>query len=269
MWSSDGRLRVVGHVCGPKYFGVAAFRHLKADAERRFFALSDENFLLEELPAVAKHIQDLDVLAEPCRWLYERRREIQRDGPTLVSLLRRTAKDNAGTLIVQRLRSDVSPAGLRSSSGVASRYEDELVWELRGRTFLAPSFDPVRRLQELRDPLAALLGGRQAPLGDDDVLQIVINLPEEERRKAVKAIASVRKKAIELRRVVREAREFLSAANIEGIARWAAHPDNLGIRVEEGRGSYRFFFQQGDRVTLRAIEHVGELSMPSFERYIP
>jgi hypothetical protein len=268
MWSSDGHLRVVGHVCGPKYFGVAAFRQLKADAERRFFALSDENFLLEELRAVAEHIRDLDLLAEPCRRLHERRREIQRDGPTLVSLLRRTAKDNNGTLVVQRLRSDASPAGLRSSTEGGSRYEDEPVAKLQGRVFLAPSFDPVRRLQELRSPLAAMLRGRQAPLSEDDVLQLVIELPEEERRKAVKAIASVRRRAIELRRMVREAGEFLSAANINGVARWAFHPDNPGIRVEEGRGSYRFILQ-GERVTLRPMEPLGELPMPSFERYVP
>jgi hypothetical protein len=126
----------------------------------------------------------------------------------------------------------------------------------------------VRRLQELRSPLAAMLRGRQAPLSENDVLQLVIELPEEERRKAVKAIASVRRRAIELRRMVRDAGEFLSAANINGVARWASHPDNPGIRVEEGRGSYRFILQ-GERVTLRPMEPLGELPMPSFERYVP
>lgn len=252
LWSSDGYLRLIGHVCAARddAFGVARYRALEGDFRRKQQEQDDLEWLeefLQRLPAIKAEAATLRAAAT---FLQNESAAFNHSDPRLAARLRAAWKTSGGRLEVSRRSSpSMGAPRMRTSSG-ASEYETEVVAAMAGRTFLRTGWKPDAELASILAQLDKL------PTGDP--VEALVQLIDQS---AVGPCASAGRKLerdiCNLEQKMRDGAQFLSAANIAALATWGAHPDNSEparpIRVETigpDRGRVRLVLADRSRITM-------------------
>jgi hypothetical protein len=167
LWSPDGWLRVIGHVCAarPEHFGEARYRSLKKQREQ------------EELDAVALHWIEANITAfrpliaivnriKECAAFWERQQQtLFRNVPDLARMLADAVQKHGGNLtVVEELsgtrQAAFAEAGGASGSRAQSRFELVLLGTLQGGTLLIrPRTKWTRQLESITDVLGRIPSG--------------------------------------------------------------------------------------------------------------
>jgi hypothetical protein len=266
LWSADGHLRIVGHMCGATHFGQHAFREMEDAARREATRLADEDFLLEYLPRLPLWLDDLDSLAPACGHAQRLKREFAKGVPSLHVRLVRMVKDHGGALVIVRKRSGDGPSGFRSSLGGGAEYETVPVAYLRGQSFLTPSYNPVSELERIEADLLSVTGGRTSQVSEEDAVEIICSMSEAGLHDARRKIEAARRRAARLVERLIEIAAFVSDAGIDELDRWARHDENefrfTLERVPQGL-AIRVRWDQKVTLDLRAdlrppaLKHIG------------
>ena len=269
LWSADGHLRIVGHICGPNYFGDVQFRDLDDAARRKAQKDANETFLLNNLPNLHLWLADLDVLTPVCQRAQQYRRRFMSGVASLHQELLRMIRGHEGALVILRKRETTGegPAGFRSSlGGQESEYDPVAVAHLRGTTFLTPSYNPVSKLSKIRQPLEGLATG--GAFTEDDVLTLILDLDEDGLDSAVKAIRDAHRQAVRLVERLHDIATFFSDANLDALNSWGGHNENeFKFAVERGPRSVTFRVGWEERATMPTgreleppvLQHLGTL----------
>ena len=268
LWSADGYLRVIGHFCGPKYFGEHEFRDMERAASRAARKEANENFLLNNLPNFHLWIAELDALAPVCGHAQNLSQRFMREVPSLHNELRRMFRDHGGALVIlrEREKAGVGPTGIRSSlGGGESEYDAIPVANLRGKSFLTPGYNPISKLSKIRRSFEMITDGRGPVLLQDDVLEIVCPLDENGLDRLVIVVREAHRHALRLVERLHEMAGFLSNDNLDGLDQWGGHEENeLKFTVERGPRGVSFRVNWQEKTTLE----VGEGIRPPMHQHL-
>lgn len=264
LWSADGYLRIVGHICGPSHFTDAGFREMEERARREMEKETSTQYLLETLPRVLGWLEDMDALA-PCDRVQKLRSAFSAQVPSLWRQLRHAVRKQEGRLVVVRKRRGEGPSGMRSSLGGESEYETEVVAQLRGQAFVGTGRNLVGLLTDIRQMLTDVVGDYPLPLSDDHLLEMMLGMGDEQLNAAKSALDAARGNAIRLRQQLVDMASFLGGDNLSGLERWAGHPDaDFHFRVRRERGAVTFIVRSNERTTLP----LGGLEVPEL-KHVP
>jgi len=232
LWSPDGWLRVIGHVCArkEKNFGEARYREL----QRRHDQEERDNAALELLEANIGFIpplrKDVAALRAAMEYMEGQQRIFFRGVPTLAGQLAEAAKRGGGRLTIARKISanriaaaDSMVAGLSVMTPM-SQYEEVEVGVLRGATFL----DRPAKFPRSRQVDGVLRAFDLIPDGEGlDPLYALIDAGGEEKV-TIAAIAVLRavERALALARDYADAAAFMSPENLDQLEGWGRHRDN-------------------------------------------
>ncbi len=232
LWSPDGWLRVIGHVCARKErnFGEARYRELQRrhdQEERDNAALSLLETNIGFIPPLRRDVSALRAAME----FMEGQQSIFFKGvPMLARQLAEVARRGGGRLTVARKVSanriaaaDSMVAGLSVMTPM-SQYEEVEIGMLRGAAFL----DRPARFPRSRQVDGVLQAFDMIPNGDGlDPLYALIDAGSGDKVTVV-AITVLRavERALELARDYADAAAFVSASNLEQLEQWGRHKNN-------------------------------------------
>lgn len=256
VWSPDGWLRVVGHVCARKedHFGEARYRRmqLRHDQEERDNAALD---LLEAnigfIPPLRK---DVAKLRSAMEFMEGQQRIFFKGVPTLAGQLAEAAKRGGGRLTVARkvtanriAAADSMVAGLSVMTPM-SEFEEVEVGFLRGTTFL----DRPARLPRSRQVDGVLQAFHLIP--DGEGIEPLYKLTDAggENQVTIVAIAVLRavQRALILARDYADAAAFMLPGNLDQLEGWGRHKDN-GFPFSIRRSDKEIIFKLEDMSRAR------------------
>ena len=251
LWSPDGWLRVIGHVCAKKErnFGEARFRELnrRHDQEKRDNAALD--LLINNIESIRLLREDVAALRVAMKYMEAQQQIFFKGVPTLAAQLAEAAKRGGGKLTLARKVSanrtaaaDSMVAGL-SVIMPMSQYEEIEVGVLRGATFLdrPAKFARSRQVDGVLDAFDLI------PDGDGmDPIYALIDAGGEDKVTIV-AITVLRavERALALARDYADAATFLSAENLDQLEAWGRHKDN-GLPFSIRRSDREIIFKLED-----------------------
>ena len=231
LWSPDGWLRLIGHLCAKKdeNFGEARYRalqqqHQQAELDEAALDLLAAN--IQFIPALRK---DVASLRAAMAYMEGQQRIFFRDVPALATQLAEAAKRGGGRLTVarevsaNRISATDSMVSSLSVSMPMSRYEEVDVGIMRGATFL----DRPRRFPRSRQVEGVLDAFDMIPVGDgqDPLVKL---MDGGEHQVTITAIAVLRavERVLSLSRDYADAAEFISSENLDTLESWGCHRDN-------------------------------------------
>ncbi|MEQ9490783.1 MAG: hypothetical protein RIM72_17510 [Alphaproteobacteria bacterium] len=260
LWSSDGHLRVVGNICGPKYFGESIFRDMRNFAKQEARKEAAQDYLLDQLPLIHIGINDLNLLEPVCINAKSATSEFRRNVPSLFSRLSDSMQKNEGNLvIIKKLDSSYdSPAGIRTSmSGGESEYEALKVAQIQGGEFLATSYNPVAKVAEIRSAILRFIKTKENQLSCEDALEYVVTLSDNEVIEEAKVLKSIHQKTLLLCDRLHKIRIFLSDSNMSELKIWGQHPEN----------EFRFDFIQEKNFRRLRVSWEESYTIPPHNRF--
>lgn len=226
LWSSDGHLRVIGHICGRRFLGAGNFAALHADAKQALDRYANENYALTILPGFNQIIRDAEELLKASCSLQEVKRRFAKRMPTLQKVIMSMAKTHDGLLVVERRASADSNQGARTSLGGKQKFDIVPLGRLTGLGFLKRTWSPEPKARSIVTDLLGCVGGRRHQLSEDDILDFVLGATDAElanfRKQAQDAIG----RAIELAQQIDETASFLSETNLKLLQGWGRHELN-------------------------------------------
>lgn len=144
LWSTDGWLRVIGHVCAakPEHFGEAQYRNLRRQHQQEELDAVAFDWLNTNIGVFRRLIPTIGSLRSVALFLETQQQVLFRGVPDLAALLAQAANRQGGALtVVQELshaRRDASEVANMAAGGgaVQRRYELVSVSNLAGGEFL-------------------------------------------------------------------------------------------------------------------------------------
>lgn len=244
IWSADGHLRLIGHICGrdEKHFGRARYDDMTRIYARRI-RVEDATLQLKELfPQLPGFIGRLETLRDPYHTIAAAMREMRRHAGDARRYMKKMADDHNGELVVERADGPAlagGPAGIRSSTGGASTQRTYMVSALRGAAFLSLGFEPDMDLSRIIASLEAALPASFAELaaiGSDEEFGQRMNahveaMDEDARIRVATELRDQIQRQQRLGDRVADAAAFLTAENAANIRRWLDDP-NCHVRLE-------------------------------------
>ncbi len=237
LWSPDGYLRLIGHVCAarPEHFGEARYRNLQKQRKQEELDEAALNWLsaygstAKSLTAIIKELQN-------CAFYIEAQQKIFfRDVDLLAAVLANHARQHSGSLsVVQKSQSSRLVAA--SGGSVQSLYEDVVIGILTGTAFLTRPKRP--RSQQFEGCLQAL-GMMPNGRGDEPILTLIDRGGEGAINATAGALLRAAQRALKLADECANAEQFVGLANIAALKIWG----------EDSRNPTRFTVRQfGPRV---------------------
>ena len=256
VWSPDGWLRVVGHVCARKddHFGEARYRrmqerHDQDERDNAALALLEAN--VGSIPPLRK---DVVKLRSAMEFMEGQQRIFLKGVPMLAKQLAETAKRNGGRLTVARkmtasriAAADTMVAGLSVMTPM-TEFEEVEVGFLCGTTLL----DRPARFSRSRQVDGVLQAFDMVPDGEGvEPLYKLIDAGGENQVTIV-AIAVLRavQRALALARDYADAAAFTSPRNLDQLESWGCHKDN-GLPFSVRRSKQEIIFKLEDRSRAR------------------
>ncbi len=250
VWSPDGWLRVVGHVCARKedHFGEARYRRMQLRHEQD----QRDNAALELLEANIQFIPplrtDVSALRDAMEFMEDQQRIFFTGVPALAGQLAEAAKRGGGRLTVARevsgnriAAADSMVSGLSVMSPM-SRYEEVEVGVLRGAVFLhRPRFSRSRQVDGVLQAFDLIPDGE----GIEPLYKLIDAGGENQVTIAAIAVLRAVERALALARDYADAAVFISPGNLDQIEGWGRHKDN-GSPFSIRRSDREIIFKLGD-----------------------
>jgi hypothetical protein len=250
LWSPDGWLRVIGHVCAKKdeNFGEARYRKLQRQHEQKELDDAALDLLEANIQFIRPLRKDVAALRSAMAFMEDQQRIFFRDVPTLAKQLSEAARRGGGRLTVAR---EISASRIASADSMVSglsvmtpmnRYEEVDVGVLRGTTFL----DRPAKFPRSRQVEGVLLAFDMIPEGQGiDALYKLIDAGGE-NQVTVTAITVLRavERALILAKDYADAADFMSNENLDALESWGRHRDN----------GFPFSIQRSDREIIFKLQ---------------
>jgi hypothetical protein len=258
LWSPDGWLRVIGHVCAKKdeNFGEARYRTLQRQHDQKELDDAALDLLESNIQFIRPLRKDVAALRDAMEFMEGQQRIFFRSVPTLAGQLSEAARRGGGRLtIVREVSADRFAAADSMVSGLSvmtpmSRYEEVDVGILRGTTF----FNHPAKFPRSRQVEGVLLAFDMIPDGEGiDPLYKLIDAGGE-NQVTVTAITVLRavKRALALARDYADAADFMSSENLNTREDWGRHPDN-GFPFSIQRSNREIIFKLQDLSRARLL----------------
>ncbi len=224
LWSPDGYLRLIGHVCAakPEHFGEARYRNLQR--QRKQEELDDT--ALSWLSVHASTVKSLTAVIERLRscalYIEAQQKVFFRDVDPLAILLVNRARQHGGSLSVVQ-KSQGSRLVVASGGAAQSLYEDVVVGTLIGAAFLIrPKHPRSRQLEGCLQALDLIPGGE----GDEPILALIDRGGEGAINVAAGAALRAAQRALKMAKECVEAEQFIDPTNLAVLKTWGEDSRN-------------------------------------------
>lgn len=233
LWSPDGFLRLIGHVCGEdeSRFGRLSFRQLVKQREQEEL----DNFTLDWL---TDNVADIRPIEEEVRALQvfalaweAQQKNLFRHVRTLAELLENIARRQGGLLTVMQESSGARLVADAGTGAARSRHETVAIGTLSGGTFLLRSRN--KRSEQIGGILEAFA---KVPKGEGDapILALIEQGGEQAITTTGGALLRSMQRVRELADECSDARRFFQAENIALLESWG----------RDGRNPMQFTLQR-------------------------
>ncbi|MDN3566012.1 hypothetical protein QWZ14_16710 [Paeniroseomonas aquatica] len=256
LWSPDGWLRVIGHICAarPEHFGELRYRRLRRLQEQETLDSIAFNWLHANASAVRPLIVALEELRQAALFIERQQKAFFRDVRELAELLENTVRRYGGALAVEqesegaRLVAE-AVSHPRAARAPQRRYELVNLGTLQGQAFLIRP--RTKRSQHLEGIIEAL---RRVPEGEDDqpLLELIDKGGEQEITITAGLVFRAMQRALKLAEQCAEATRFVSNDNLRTLEAWGQdgrNPLKFTIR-RHGTAAVGFRLVDLSQVTL-------------------
>jgi hypothetical protein len=235
LWSPDGWLRIIGHVCAakPEHFGTRDYRILRRQREQEVLDAIAFDWLHANLPALRSLAPVVAGLRGRALFAEEQQSVFFRDVPELAVLLQNAARGHGGALTVSQELAGARLVASEVARGRAARPAEHEVVNLgamRGLAFLArPKFKRSRQLEGV----AAAFGKVPAGEGEQPILDLIAMGGEQAVTVAAAVVFRAMQRALKLAQECADAERFLAADNLAVLQSWgqdARNPTRLTLR---------------------------------------
>lgn len=226
LWSDDGFLRPIGHICARRFFADrdGGWNAIETAADLRDTAAEARDNLLLILPRIPAFRAEVAALAGAAAFAQRQKDKLRQGCPRLARMLADLAKSPGSHLRVEeRVTDEVrrSAGGMRTASGGASEYETVIVGQIYGPAFVASSYSPLRSALDLQNGLVQAFG--HGPDDEEAQFDRLCGVEAEGPDALVEcwsAAAEVTAKLPGTWDEVRAAWDFLSPHNLKGLDTW-------------------------------------------------
>jgi hypothetical protein len=249
LWSPDGWLRVIGHVCAakPEHFGEARYRGLKKQRDQEELDNVALNWLHANIARFRPLVTDVNKLRESAVFWERQQQMLFRYVPEIARLLVDVTQKQDGQLTVVQKLSDTRLAAYGDADGgsnsrLQSQYELIRVGTLRGRPLLVrPRTKWVRQIDSVVEALNRIPAG----IGDEPLLAL---FDQGEAGVTITAGLVFRniQTALELGNKLADFEQFLSPDNLEELETWGRDARNT-VRFSIQKTTSQITFVQSDR----------------------
>lgn len=261
LWSPDGYLRLIGHVCGAdeERFGQLRFRQLVKRREQEEL----DNLLLDWLTVNVADIRPIEQEIHAMRafalaWETEQK-ALFRDVRMLAELLENAARRHGGVLTVMQESSSARLVAAAAGGAARSLHETVAIGRLIGGTFLLRP-TKHKRSRQVEGILEAFA---KIPQGDADAP--IMALIDEDAEQAITiaggTVFRAMERAVALADECEDARRFFQPDNIALLERWGGD-DRNPLPFSVRRYGSRIEFKQQD--LSRAVLNSALPSLPAF-----
>lgn len=255
LWSSDGWLRVIGHVCAakPEHFGEAQYRNLRRQRQQEELDAVAFDWLHTNIGVFRRMIPPIGALRSAALFLEAQQRALFRGVPDLAALLAQAASRQGGALtVVQELsgaRRDASEVANVAAGGGAtqSRYELISVGNLSGGEFLRR---PTQKRSRGFETIAEVL--ERIPPGDGEVPMLaLIGRGQLEITVTAGLVLRAVQRALTLAAEYKDASRFIDPANLATLERWGQDSRNtIRFSIRQNASELTFVLEDRSRATI-------------------
>jgi hypothetical protein len=233
LWSPDGYLRLIGHVCAAKeeHFGEARYRQLVRQREQEELDNATLAWMETNVAALKPVAASLAELRAPIDFWEEQQRRFFREVAPLAERLERIARREGGMLTIAQ---ESSAARLVTAAGgggrtAASQYETVAIGMLSGSSFLhRPGTKRSRQLEGILEAFAYIPDGNR-----EEQLMALFDGGEHAVTTATGLAFRNMQRAATLAEECAAARQFFTPDNIALLESWGdddRNPEPFTIR---------------------------------------
>ena len=225
LWSPDGWLRVIGHVCAarPQHFGEARYRGLQKRRQQEELDKVAFEWLHAHIEAFYPLAARIEALKSVALFLEGQRQILFRDVPGLAALLANAAQRQGGRLTVVEELSGTRRLLANDATGMAqSQYETIQIGVLRGGVLLSkPHQKRSRQIEGIIEALNRIPAGS----GEESLLALMEGGEQEMTVTAGMVLRAVQR-AGEIAKDCAEAAKFVAPDNLTALEIWGRDTRN-------------------------------------------
>jgi hypothetical protein len=259
LWSPDGWLRIIGHVCAAKSdnFGEARYRRMQREHEQKELDDAALDLMEANIAAIPPLRRDVGALQSAMEFMEAQQRAMFSGVPALATRLAEIARRGGGKLTIAR---EVSPIQLAAADGMApglsyrtpvERFEEFEVGVLSGGVFLDRStkFPRSRQVESVKLALDMIPDGQ----GTDPLYKLIDAGGEHQITIVAITVLRAVDRALTLADDYANAAAFVSKENLDALEYWGNHHDiDLPFSIKRTDREIVFKLQDLSRARLSA-----------------
>ena len=224
LWSLDGYLRLIGHVCAakPEHFGEARYRNLQRQRKQEELDDAALSWLSVHASTMKSLVTVIAALKSCALYIEAQQKVFFRDVDPLAAVLANRAKQYGGSLSVAQ-KSQSSRLIVASGGTAQSLYEDVMIGTLIGTAFLArPKRSRSRQLEGCLQALDLIPDGE----GDEPILALIGRGGEGAINAAAGAALRAAQRALKMAEECTDAGQFIDPTNLAVLKTWGEDSRN-------------------------------------------
>lgn len=215
IWSEDGHLRIIGHICSRTEFGVANLREMQARYSRGISLEAASSFLIDHWTNAAHLLEEATRLATFAEPIDNYISNLRNHAPNLWGAIQ-SARKKQGALSIQRQTSSIGrQLGLRTSSGGTVDYEEVEVGRLIGTSLFGAKEKYGSSFMKIANRL------REFSVSEDEVLTRLAARDEVQILNTRTAILESARSITSIRARLESGLTFFCEDNALAINKWA------------------------------------------------
>jgi hypothetical protein len=255
LWSPDGWLRVIGHVCAakPEHFGEAGYRGLRKQRQQEVIDSVAFDWLHANIEVFRPLVHGVNALKALAMVLENQQQVFFRGVPALAAALAQAAGRHGGELTVvqelsgERLAAAKDAAEAAGGSAQQSRYEQIGVGRFLGMVFF--SRPNLKRSRQLESVVEAL--NRIPPGSGEEIMLALIDQGEHEVTTTAGLVLRAMQRALKLAEECADAKQFVCYDSLASLERWGQDSRNsMQFSVRQYDSQVTFILANKSRATL-------------------
>jgi hypothetical protein len=254
LWSSDGWLRVIGHVCAakPEHFGVARYRKLQKAREQEQLDSVALNWLQANIAHFAPFRSDFEKLKQRAIFIESQQKIFFQNLPELAGILENIARRNGGMLTVAQELSGsrlvAAEFGRSFGAQVQTQFEHINIGVLDGLPFLIrPRRKRSRQFEGFNEALSKIPEGD----GEQPILDLIDQGGENQITITAGIVFRAVQRALKLAEECAEAERFFRPENLAILESWGADSRNtMSFNLRRLNSQVTFVLPDRSRATI-------------------
>lgn len=250
LWSPDGWLRVIGHICAarPEHFGEAKYRNLRKQRQQEELDGVAFNWLHHHIESFRPLVDQMELLKSAALFLEAQQQVLFRDVPALANLLFNATHRDGGVLTVVQELSGTRRLAAEASTGMAqSLYETIHVGSVQGRAlFNKPRQKRSKQVEGIIEALNLV-----PPGNEEESMLALIEGGEQKVTITAGAVFRAVQRAAEIAKDCAEAALFITIDNIASLEKWGKDARNaVRFSIDRNRSKVTIVLEDRSRATL-------------------